>query len=156
MSKEKVRVVDKVYQIVKPISDELGLDIWDIKYIKEGSEWYLRVYIDKDNGVGIEDCEALSRAIDEPLDLLDAIPHSYCLEVSSPGLERKLEKPEHFQKFIGEDIKFKTIKPDEKGNCEGEGVLKDFKENIVIINTDEGQLEKNLKELFYVKLKDFY
>ena len=156
MSKSKISIVDKVYQLAEPIAKKLGLEIWDIKYLKEGADWYLRIFIDnEEQSVSIDDCENMSRAIDEPLDILDAIPNSYCLEVSSPGLERKLEKPGHFKRFMGERVKFKTIQPDDEGKREGEGILKDFKDNIVTINTSQGTIEKNLKDLSYIKLDDF-
>ncbi len=85
----------------EPIVNSLGLELWDVRYLKEGAQWYLRVFIDKQEGVTIEDCENVSRAIDEPLDQLDPVDQSYCLEVCSPGLERELVRPEHFQRFEG-------------------------------------------------------
>ena len=77
-------------EIARPIADDLGLRIWDVRYLKEGSQWYLRVFIDKDGGVDINDCERMSRALDEPLDQADPIDGEYILEVSSPGIEREL------------------------------------------------------------------
>ena len=90
--KNKKSTVEVVYELAKPIADSLGLNIWDIRFLKEGAGWYLRIFIDKPEGVTIEDCENMSRAIDEPLDKADPIDQNYCLEVCSPGLERELIK----------------------------------------------------------------
>ena len=105
----KINTVQKVWNIAEPIAKELGLDIWDIRYVKEGSNFYLRIFIDKENGVDINDCENMSRAIDKPLDENDPISDAYILEVSSPGIERELTREEHFQQFIGADIMVKMI-----------------------------------------------
>ena len=91
-----------VKSIVEPIAKEMGLEIWDIRFLKEGSQWYLRIFIDKEGGVSIDDCVDLTHAINKPLDEADPIEQAYCLEVSSPGIERELTRPEHFEKFIGE------------------------------------------------------
>ena len=85
MAKSKGGVtVSKVRQLCEPIINELGLSLWDVRYVKEGAGWFLRIYIDKDGGVDINDCEAVSRAVNEPLDELDPIENAYCLEVCSP------------------------------------------------------------------------
>ena len=89
--------VAAVWDIAAPIAEQLGLDIWDIRFVKEGADWFLRIFIDKDGGVTIEDCENMSRAMDAPLDEADPIPQSYCLEVSSPGVERELTRDSHFE-----------------------------------------------------------
>ena len=98
-------VVQAVWQIAEPIARELGLEIWDIRFLKEGADWFLRIFIDKEGGIDISDCENMSRAIDKPLDEADPIEQSYCLEVSSPGVERDLVRPEHFERYKGADIK---------------------------------------------------
>ena len=92
-------VSESVRAMAEPIVAELGLGIWDVRYVKEGAEWYLRIFIDKEEGVSIDDCEAVSRALDEPLDKLDPIKEAYILEVSSPGLERELTRFEHFEEI---------------------------------------------------------
>ena len=89
-------ISDKVLEIVKPFADELSLQIWDIVFKKEGTDWYLRIFIDKEGGVSVDDCVDLTPLITEPLDEADLISHSYTLEVSSPGIERELKKEEHF------------------------------------------------------------
>ena len=110
MAKGK-NTVTAVWEIVEPYAKELGLEIWDVRFLKEGASWYLRIFIDKDGGVGIDDCVNLSHAIDKPLDESDPIEQAYYLEVSSPGIERDLVRPEHFEAYIGEKVKVKMIRP---------------------------------------------
>lgn len=100
----------KVAALAKPICDRLGLSIWDVRYEKEGATWYLRVLIDKEGGVGIEDCEALHCPLGKLLDEKDIILRSYVLEVSSPGLGRELRRPEHFEACIGKKVRVKFFR----------------------------------------------
>ena len=108
---KKGGVAETVRAFILPYAEQLGLSVWDVRYVREGGEWYLRIFIDRPGGVGIEDCENLSRAVSGPLDELDPVPGSYCLEVSSPGINRELTRPEHFQAFAGADITVKLIRP---------------------------------------------
>lgn len=108
---KKGGVAETVRAFILPYAEQLGLSVWDVRYVREGGEWYLRIFIDRPGGVGIEDCENLSRAVSGPLDELDPVPGSYCLEVSSPGINRELTRPEHFQAFTGADITVKLIRP---------------------------------------------
>lgn len=149
--------VDAVWKLIEPIVNDLGLQLWDVRYVKEGAQWYLRVYIDKDGGVGIEDCERVSRGIDEPLDRLNPIEQSYCLEVCSPGLERELIRPEHYKRFLGEDIMVKMIRPIEGIGKEFGGVLKDYDKGEIIIEDHDGEnsVTVNKKDIVWVKLDDF-
>ncbi len=103
--------VAAVWEIAAPVAEQLGLSIWDIRFQKEGVSWYLRIYIDKEGGVGITDCENFSRAVDGPLDEADPIEQSYYLEVSSPGVERQLTRDEHFKKYIGSPVMVRLIRP---------------------------------------------
>ena len=103
--------VKTVWEIAEPIAQSLGLEIWDIRFEKEGADWFLRIFIDKADGVSIDDCVEMSHAIDKPLDEADPIEQSYCLEVSSPGLERDLKRDAHFEKSIGDKIMVKLIRP---------------------------------------------
>ena len=98
------KVTDIVTNMALPIAEELGLELWDVEYIREAGQWFLRVYLDKEGGIGIADCEAFSRALDPVLDEQDPIPDSYVFEVSSAGAERELKKPEHFARFIGSSV----------------------------------------------------
>ena len=143
--------------IARPIADDLGLRIWDVRYLKEGSQWYLRVFIDKDGGVDINDCERMSRALDEPLDQADPIDGEYILEVSSPGIERELVKPEHFAAFIGADIMVKMIRPIDGIGKEFKGVLTAFEDGEVTVTDHSGEntVTINKKDAAYIKLDDF-
>ena len=149
--------VSTVEEIARPIADELGLRIWDVRFLKEGSQWFLRVFIDKDGGVDINDCENMSRALDEPLDKADPIDGEYILEVSSPGVERELIRPEHFMQFIGADIMVKMIRPLEGIGKEFKGVLTAYEDGSVTITDHSGEntVTINKKDAAYIKLDDF-
>ena len=148
--------VSAVEELAAPIAESLGLRIWDVRYLKEGSQWYLRVFIDKDGGVDINDCENMSRAIDEPLDRLDPIDGEYILEVSSPGIERELIKPEHFLQFIGADIMVKMIRPIDGVGKEFKGVLTAFDDGMVTVTDHSGENTVTIskKDAAYIKLDD--
>lgn len=149
--------VTTVEEIARPIAEELGLQIWDVRYLKEGSQWYLRIFIDKDGGVDINDCERMSRALDEPLDKADPIDGEYILEVSSPGVERELVKPEHFEAFIGADIMVKMIRPIDGIGKEFKGVLTAYDDGMVTITDHSGEntVTVSKKDVAYIKLDDF-
>ena len=125
-------------EILKPIAEANGVRIYDVEYVKEGSDYYLRSYIDKDGGVTIDDCEAVSRLLNEELDKADFIADSYIMEVSSPGLGRTLKKDRHFEYSIGEDVEIKLYKPIE-GCKDFEGNLKSFDKDTVTIATESGE-----------------
>ena len=145
-----------VWEIVEPYVEELGLQLWDIQFVKEGAEWYLRIFIDSENGITIEDCEKVSRAIDEPLDVADPIDKHYTLEVSSPGIERELTRAEHFQQFMGADVMVKMIRPLPETGKEFKGVLKSADKHTCTVETQQGEITFNIKESVWVKLDDFY
>lgn len=109
-------------QLLSPIAEQYGVEIYDVEYVKEGSDWYLRAYIDKPAGVNIADCENVSRALSDALDAEDFIPDAYILEVSSPGLGRTLKKDRHLEKSLGEAVEIKTYKPID-GHKEFAGIL---------------------------------
>jgi len=123
-------------ELLLPIAERFGVEIYDVEYVKEGSEWYLRAYIDKEGGVTIDDCENVSRAVSEVMDQDDFIPEAYILEVSSPGLGRTLKKDKHLQKSIGDEVEIKTYKPIEKQK-EFSGILKAFDAESITIVTEE-------------------
>lgn len=106
-----MKVTDIVRGIAEPIVAAQGCSLWDVEYVREGGEWFLRVYIDRPEGVDIDDCEAVSRAMDPILDERDPIPESYHFEVCSAGLERTLKTPAHFAACMGEDVLVKLYKP---------------------------------------------
>ena len=124
-------------KILLPITEEYDLEIYDVEYVKEGSDWYLRAYIDKEGGVTIEDCEKVSRAVSEVMDKEDFMPDAYILEVSSPGLGRALKKDKHLAKSIGAEVEIKTYKPIEKQK-EFSGILKEYDEESITIGQEEG------------------
>lgn len=109
--------------MAEPLAKELGLSVWDVQFVKEGADWYLRVFIDKEGGVSIDDCVDMTHAINPVLDREDPIPQEYLLEVSSPGWERKLTRPEHFQAYLGKPVRAKLIRPLEDGARLLEGLL---------------------------------
>ncbi|MCD5405514.1 MAG: ribosome maturation factor RimP [Desulfotomaculum sp.] len=107
----KRNIVARVEELAQPIAIAIGLEIVDVEYVKEGSKWYLRVFIDKPGGVSLDDCQELSTALSDILDAQDLISHSYMLEVSSPGIERPLKKPEDYKRFIGKKVLIRTYTP---------------------------------------------
>ena len=106
-----MKVTEQVAAFAEPIVKERGCELWDVEYVREGSEYFLRLYLDKEGGVDINDCEAISRALDPILDEKDPIPGSYHFEVCSAGLERALKRPEDFQRFLGSPITVKLYRP---------------------------------------------
>ncbi|XJZ28534.1 ribosome maturation factor RimP [Bacillota bacterium Lsc_1132] len=126
------KVTEVVEELAAPIVTELGLELVEVEYVKEGKNWFLRVYIDKDTGVDIEECGLVSEKLSEKLDELDPITHNYFLEVSSPGAERPLKKPKDFEKTIGKQILVKTYEPID-GEKVFEGKLLAFDGSVVSI-----------------------
>ena len=148
-------VTQTVREIAEPLAAELGLRIWDVRFVKEGAEHYLRIFIDKDEGVSIDDCVDMTHAIDGPLDEADPISVSDTLEVSSPGAERPLTRDEHFEQFLGAPIMVKLIRPLD-GQREWKGTLEGYDDGNVTIATTEGRsFVFHKKEASYVKLDDF-
>ena len=103
-------LVNEIYEMVKPIADELNYDIYHVEYVKENGELYLRIYIEKDGGITLSDCEALSRRVSDLMDEKDPIKDPYFLEVSSPGLNRTLFTEEHYKRCIGREVMVKFTK----------------------------------------------
>lgn len=142
----------KTEELLLPIAERNGVEIYDIEYVKEGSDWYLRAYIDKPEGVNINDCEAVSRALSDELDRTDFISDAYILEVSSPGLGRALKKDKHLQKSLGELVELKTYKPIHGGK-EFEGHLKSFDEKQLTLETeDAGELVFERSDIAAIRL----
>ena len=121
--------------LLQPIAAAQGVEIYDVEYVKEGSDYYLRAYIDKAEGVNIVDCENVSRALSDALDREDFIPDAYILEVSSPGLGRTLKKDRHLARSIGQEVEIKLYKPLD-GTKEYAGVLKSFDGDSVVISEE--------------------
>lgn len=127
---------ERAEKLLEPIAAANGCEIYDIEYVKEGSERYLRAYIDKESGVNITDCENVSRAFSEKLDEEDFIPDTYILEVSSPGLGRALKKDRHFEKCLGEEVEIKTYKLIGQQK-EFIGILKAYDKDTVTIEMED-------------------
>lgn len=153
MAKNTVSVV---WDIAEPIAQELGLILWDVVFEKEGANYYLKVFIDKEDGIGIEDCVNMSHALDKPLDDADPVDRQYNLQVSSPGIERKLTRPFHFDYAMGENVILRLIRPFE-GQREFKGQLIDYSEDgaVTIAFDDENSMTAEKKEIAFVKLDDF-
>lgn len=149
-------IAESVKAIAEPIAESFGVRVWDVRFLKEGAEWYLRIFIDKDGGVNINDCENVSRAIDPLLDEKDFISQNYILEVSSPGLERELSRDEHFEEYIGKDVKVRLIRPMEGLGKEFCGVLKEANGSELTIEDYSGknQVTINKKDTAWVKADD--
>jgi ribosome maturation factor RimP len=129
----------KTEQLIAPIIAANHVELFDVDYIKEGQDWYLRVYIDKEGGVTIDDCQAVSRAFNEVLDKENYIADQYIFEVSSPGLTRPLKKEKDYEKSIGRLLDIKLYKPVE-GKKEYAGILKEYNKDIIIIESDDTQI----------------
>ena len=154
MAKGK-NTVSLVWEMAEPLAQEIGLSIWDVRFLKEGADWYLRIFIDKEGGVSIDDCVDMPHAINKPLDDSDPIDQAYFLEVSSPGVERDLVRDEHFSAYVGEKIKVKMIRPVE-GKREFSGILEDYNDgNITIRMSDESGFTFTKKEASWIKADDF-
>lgn len=147
--------VSVVWDLAEPLAAELGLRLWDVRFVKEGAEWYLKIIIDKPGGIDINDCENMSKAIDKPLDDADPIEQGYHLEVSSPGIERDLRRDFHFTENIGEKIMFRLIRPLEKVR-DFKGILAGYDNGNFTAELNDGrQIVVNKKEVSYVRLDDF-
>ena len=150
MSKGKA-VENRTEELLAPIAEENGVEIYDVEYLKEGSDWYLRAYIDKPEGVNIQDCENVSRALSDKLDEVDFIDDAYILEVSSPGLGTTLKKDKHLEKSLGEEVELRLYKPRDKQK-EFTGILKSFDADSVIIETEEEEKVFARSEIALIRL----
>lgn len=131
------KITDAVCALAQPVAESLGIEIWDIEYVKEAGTRFLRVYIDKADGVSIQDCESFSRALDPILDEADPIPESYTFEVSSAGAERVLKRPSDFERFLGSDVSVKLYQPVD-GSKQFVGVLQSYEDgNVTILQNDK-------------------
>ncbi len=129
-------IAEKVFSLIKETVESEGVRLWDVKYVKEGASYYLRVILDSDEGISIDDCTNVHHAIDPVLDEADPIRDSYYLEVCSPGLERELSRPEHYEKYKNEKVKLKLYKA-QNGSKELCGKLLGFDGKEIVIETAE-------------------
>ena len=140
-----------IEEIVQPIVDAKNFEIVDIEYVKEAGEYYLRVYLDKEGGISLIDCEVVSRELSEILDKKDPIKDNYFLEVSSPGVERILRKEKHLSKNKGQEINISLFKKDENGKKEYKGILEDFDETTLKIKQDDNEIKIDRKNIAQIK-----
>ena len=141
----------KAESLLGPIVERVGVSVYDVEYVKEGADWYLRVYIDKPEGVNINDCVEVNRAFSDVLDEQDFIEESYILEVSSPGLGRTLKKDRHLQHSIGEEVEIKTFKPIDKVK-EFSGVLLSFDSENLTMEEENGERTFKRSEIAVIRL----
>ena len=144
------KIEDKVEELVKDKIEKIGYDLYDVEYAKEGPNYYLRIYIDNEKGIELNDCEKVSNEINELLDQADYIKEQYYLEVSSPGVERILRKDKHLEQNIGKKVEIKLFKKDQKGNKNYIGNLKKFDGEKITIETDEN-IEIERKNIALIK-----
>ena len=128
-------LVNEIYEMVNPIAEELNYDIYHIEYVKENGEYYLRIYIEKEGGITLSDCEALSRRVSDVMDEKDPIADPYFLEVSSPGLNRTIFTEEHYKRFIGRAVMVRFTKAID-GKKNAKGILKEVNEDNIIVEAD--------------------
>lgn len=149
----KLTVREKAEKLALPVAERLGLSIWETEYVKEGATYFLRFYIDKPGGVTLDDCEAFSREIDPMLDEENFIDTAYCLEVSSPGTERRLSRPQHFADSVGKKLRARFIRP-ENGVREITGILAGFADGVIVLESGDGIREVPLASCAWVRLCD--
>jgi ribosome maturation factor RimP len=147
-----MKVTEIVTQFAKPVVEAHGCQLWDVEYVREGSERFLRLYLDKEGGVDINDCEAISRAIDPILDEKDPIQESYHFEVCSAGLERALKRPADFERFMGSPIMVKLYRP-RNGLKEIPGILRGYEDGRVTVEAGKETITFEKSELALVRLR---
>ena len=147
-----LKITDQVTEFAKPVVESFGCSLWDVEYVREGSERYLRLYIDKDGGVDIEDCEKIHRAIDPILDEKDPIAESYHFEVSSAGLERALKRPGDFERFMGSPVLVKLYRP-RNGLKEIPGILRGYEDGKVTVEAGKETITFEKSQVALVRLR---
>lgn len=145
------KVTDTVAQLALPYVEAAGCTLWDVEYIKEAGEWYLRIYIDKEGGVSIEDCEAVSRPLSDKLDEADPIQGSYTFEVSSAGCDRVLRTAEHFAACMGQEVEVKLYRPRD-GRKEFVGLLQAYDDGNITITVGDTPITFEKKEVALARL----
>ena len=145
------KVTDTVAALAAPVVEAAGCTLWDVAYVKEAGQWFLRLYIDKEGGISIEDCEAVSRPMSDLLDEADPIEGSYVFEVSSAGADRVLKTPEHFEQFMNTEVEVKLYRPRE-GRKEFVGLLQSYADGGVVIDMNGQSAEFTKQEIALVRL----
>ena len=147
-----MKVTDLVAGLALPIVQQHGCELWDVEYVREGSEYFLRLYLDKEGGVDINDCEAISRAVDPILDEKDPIQGSYHFEVCSAGLERALKRPSDFERFMGSAVTVKLYRP-RNGLKEIPGILRGYEDGKVTVEAGKETITFEKSEVALVRLR---
>ena len=147
-----MKVTELVASFAQPIVEQHGCELWDVEYVREGSEYFLRLYLDKEGGVDINDCEAISRAVDPILDEKDPIQGSYHFEVCSAGLERALKRPGDFERFMGSSITVKLYRP-RNGLKEIPGILRGYEDGAVTVEAGKETITFTKSEVALVRLR---
>ncbi len=143
-------IEEKVEKLIEKQINDIGYELYDVEYAKEGKNYFLRIFIDNENGIDLDDCEKVNNAITDLLDEADYIKEQYFLEVSSPGIERVIRKDKHLEKSIGKEIEVKLFKKDEQNKKEYKGILKSYNsDNLVIENEEENIISR--KDIAQIK-----
>ena len=144
-------IEDKVEKLIEPIIKKIGYELYDVEYAKEGKNYYLRIFIDKPEGIDLQDCEKVSNAINDQLDEADYIKESYYLEVSSPGIERTLKKEKHLKQNIEKEVQIKLFQKDKNQKKEYQGILKQYDEQKITIEEEKQKIEIERKNIAQIK-----
>lgn len=144
-------IEEKVTNLVEPIIEKIGYELYDVEYAKEGKNYFLRIFIDSEKGIDLNDCEKVNDAITDILDTENYIKDQYFLEISSPGIERVLRKDKHLEKNIGTDINVKLFKKDENGKKEYLGKLKEYNQNEIVIEQEDKEIKIERKNISQIK-----
>lgn len=139
--KNQKNIAGRVAELISPVAAEQGIWLWDVEFVREGARQILRVTIDSQNGINIDDCERFHRAIDPLLDEADPIDAQYYLEVSSPGVERELKRDEHFAACAGWEVEVKLYAPDAAGKKVYAGELRGLRDGRIILDAGDGEFE---------------
>lgn len=145
------KITELTADLARPVVESCGCTLWDVEYIKEAGSWYLRLYIDKEGGVSIDDCEAVSRGVDPLLDEADPIQDAYTFEVSSAGADRPLKKPEHFAAFMGAEVDVKFYQA-QNGQKSCTGILAGYDDGDVTLDMGSETVTYGKKEIAFVRL----
>lgn len=140
-------IEERVETLIKSTVEKIGYDLYDVEYAKEGKNYFLRIFIDKPEGIDLQDCEKVNDAINDLLDEADYIKEQYFLEVSSPGIERILRKDKHLEQNMEKEIHVKLFRKDEDGKKEYQGILKQFNEEKIILEEDIEIERKNIAQI---------
>ncbi len=154
MAEKKKPIAVQVEEKIGEVIGAMGYEVWDIFYGKEGQNLVLRITIDKEGGIGIQDCETVSRAVDPLLDEIPALTDAYSFEVSSPGLGRKIRTDRQYARYIGKEITVHLIRADASGKRDHEGILESSDENEIRLRTEDGSAAFTKSDISYSKAND--